>query len=160
MLRPQRHDGNRVHVLRVSGIRPIRATELPAVCAVLRSADLPTDDIDGASPLQFWVTEANGGIAGVIGLERTGESALLRSLAVVPAQRHRRLGRELVAHVEVEARAAGFTELALLTLTAQGYFEALGYATVERARVPADVQQTAQFRSLCPASAVCMIKSL
>lgn len=144
----------------MSRIRPVRASELPAVQAVLRSVDLPVDDIDGSSSVRFWVAEEEGAIAGVVGLERAGNSALLRSLAVTPARRCRHLGRELVAHVEAEARHAGFRQLTLLTMSAEGFFQLLGYTAIERTTVAIDIRQTAQFRSLCPASAVCMTKTL
>ncbi|MBS0376224.1 MAG: GNAT family N-acetyltransferase [Proteobacteria bacterium] len=138
----------------------MRATEFGAVRAVLGAAGLPVDDLDGSAAVRFWVAAVDTDIHGVIGLESAGGCALLRSLAVVPAERHRRLGRALVARVESEARTAGFGELTLLTVTAQGFFEALGFEAIERTRVPAGVQQTAEFRSLCPATAVCLRKPL
>jgi len=144
----------------MSQIYSIQPAQLSAVRAVLLSVDLPTDDISESAPIQFWVREDAGDIAGVVGLERAGRSALLRSLAVLPSHRDRRIGRDLVIHAEEAARRAGFREMSLLTTSAQGYFQSLGYKTVERTELAAEIRQTAQFKSLCPASAICMTKAL
>jgi hypothetical protein len=42
---------------------------------------------------------------------------------------------------------------------APGRFESPGYRAIVRDRVPAGVPRTAEFRSRCPASAVCLHKS-
>lgn len=144
----------------MSSIRAIAAAELPALCSLLRSADLPTSDITDAPTISFWAGVHGGGIAGVVGLEHVGKSVLLRSLVVLPSHRGRRIGRELVAHAEAEARREGFREISLLTTSAQEFFQAIGYRVCERSNLTEDIRQTAQFRSLCPASAVCMTKSL
>jgi amino-acid N-acetyltransferase len=47
-----------------------------------------------------------------------------------------------------------------LTETAQAFFQRLGYTAIDRARVSDHVKQSAEFRSLCPDSAVCMSKAL
>jgi len=141
-------------------IRGITPAEIPKLCELLRSASLPVDDISDLPQLRFWAAEQRGEIVGVVGLECIGQSAMLRSLAVVPAFRSQGLGRHLVEHVERHARDAGYRLLALLTTSAERFFHGLGYSSINRASVPEDVKQTAQFRSLCPSSAVCMTKSL
>jgi amino-acid N-acetyltransferase len=65
-----------------------------------------------------------------------------------------------VAHVESEARAHHIERLVLLTETAQPLFQKLGYSVIERSSVPESLRQSDEFRSLCPASAVCMAKTL
>jgi N-acetylglutamate synthase-like GNAT family acetyltransferase len=45
-------------------------------------------------------------------------------------------------------------------MTAEHYFPAFGFAPVERDAVPAEIQDTLEFRSACPASAVAMTKPL
>jgi amino-acid N-acetyltransferase len=59
-----------------------------------------------------------------------------------------------------DSRQAGIRRLVLLTETAASFFERLGYAVIDRQSVGAAVKESAEFRSLCPASAVCMTKSL
>ena len=48
----------------------------------------------------------------------------------------------------------------LLTETAEKFFRAIGYEVIDRRHVPEEIKQSAEFRSLCPASAVCMTKLL
>jgi amino-acid N-acetyltransferase len=48
----------------------------------------------------------------------------------------------------------------LLTQTAERFFSQRGYSRIDRASVPAPVQEASEFRSLCPASATCMSKAL
>ena len=41
-----------------------------------------------------------------------------------------------------------------------GLFSARGYRVIDRATAPADVQGTSEFKSMCPASATCMSKTV
>jgi amino-acid N-acetyltransferase len=141
-------------------IRRGRATDLPAVLALLEGARLPTADIASADELAMWVLEERGSIVGAIALERFGTEALLRSLAVAPEYRKRGFGRELVAQLEEGARAENIQQLVLLTETAEAFFRGLGYSVIDRRYVSARLKQSTEFRSLCPASATCMSKIL
>jgi len=93
-------------------------------------------------------------------MERFGARALLRSLAVAPSYQQRGMGRRLVARLEREAQADDVEQLVLLTETAEKFFRAIGYEVIDRRHVPEDIKQSAEFRSLCPASAICMSKLL
>jgi len=141
-------------------IRRTQASDLTAVLQLLRAAGLPTADLIGAAGLQLWVLETAGRLVGVIGLERFGTSALLRSLCIAPDYQRGGLGQELVARLEHDAQADGVERLILLTETAQAFFRLLGYEIVDRGYAPEGIKESAEFRSLCPASAVCMTKSL
>ena len=96
----------------------------------------------------------------MIGLEPYGSVALLRSLAVAPAWQGRGLGSALLAHAEQAARQRGIAALYLLTTTAAAFFARRGYVRLPREAAPPVLQQTAEFAALCPASAVCMTKTL
>jgi len=50
--------------------------------------------------------------------------------------------------------------LYLLTTTAQAFSAKLGFAASERSEVPSAIAATAQFRSLCPSTAACMVKDV
>jgi amino-acid N-acetyltransferase len=141
-------------------IRYSQGADLGAVLVLLQGAGLPTADLTGAPGLHLWVLEAQESLVGVIGMERFGARALLRSLAVAPSYRHRGLGHQLVARLESDARADGVEQLVLLTETAEEFFSAIGYEPIDRRYVPEEIQQSPEFRSLCPASAVCMSKPL
>jgi len=142
-------------------IRAARSDDLGAIKALLAENELPVADVDAALLVDFLVAEDAGGkIVGSVGLERFGHSALLRSLATARKARNAGLGTRLLAHAELMARASDVSELWLLTTTAAGFFRRAGYADVDRGTASADVQASAQFAELCPASAVCLTKRL
>jgi amino-acid N-acetyltransferase len=138
-----------------------RATpgDLAHIQRLLTAARLPTDDL-ATAPIEFWVARRGGAIAGTIALERYGAEGLLRSLAVDASARRGGVGSALVARLEADARFAGIATLVLLTQTAAPFFASRGYEPLDRAAVPGDVGRSAQFSSLCPASARCLAKSL
>jgi amino-acid N-acetyltransferase len=141
-------------------LRAATRGDFAVVRALLSDAGLPIRDLDSAPGLRMWVAEEGSRIVGTIGLESYGAAGLVRSLVVVPAHRARGLGSVLVARLEQEATARETRLLVLLTETAQPFFKRLGYQVIERGYVPDEVRQSAEFTSLCPASAVCMTKSL
>jgi len=133
----------------------------PIIRSLLAEAQLPVQDIDLAADIEFWVARDNSGRPiGVIGLERHGDVGLVRSLVVERDQRLHGLGRALVRTLEEHANAAGFVQLVLLTETAEHFFHRLGYTVLDRDRAPAAVASSTEFRTLCPATAVCMTKLL
>jgi protein-tyrosine-phosphatase/N-acetylglutamate synthase-like GNAT family acetyltransferase len=141
-------------------VRSARASDLTAVVELLAGTKLPTSDLATAPGLRSWVAEAGNEIVGVIAMERYDSGGLLRALVVAPSHQRHGLGRELVAHLEEQARSAGVEQLILLTQTAEPFFRAQGYSLIDRQYVPEDLKQSEEFRSLCPATAVCMTKSL
>jgi amino-acid N-acetyltransferase len=141
-------------------IRRGQDVDFEAVLSLLNSSGLPTADLTSAPGLHLWVLEAKGSLCGVVGMERFGTCALLRSLAVGKSFQGRGFGHELVARLEREAQADGVEQLVLLTEAAERFFRVIGYEVIDRRFVPERIKQTAEFRSLCPASAVCMTKSL
>jgi amino-acid N-acetyltransferase len=65
-----------------------------------------------------------------------------------------------VAEAERYARSKGVTDLYLLTTTAEGFFERLGYRRVVRENAPEAIRQTKEFSGLCSSSAAFMAKVL
>jgi amino-acid N-acetyltransferase len=142
-------------------IRRGKPSDHGAVLDLLRGAELPTGDLTSAPGLQTWVLEVESKLAGAIAMEGSGYSArLLRSLVVIPSHQRRGLGHALVARAESDARAEGVQQLVLLTETAQDFFSQLGYQVIDRSAAPQPLQESAEFRSLCPVSAICMAKAL
>lgn len=127
---------------------------------LLADAALPVDDALANNKVLLFGEHRSGRVAGVVGVERCGDAALLRSLAVAESERSSGLGRKLVAYAETEAQAQGITSLYLLTTTADAFFARLGYRLIDRAEAPAEVAGTAQFSDLCPSSAAFMVKHL
>jgi amino-acid N-acetyltransferase len=50
--------------------------------------------------------------------------------------------------------------LYLLTTTAEKYFPGFGFDQTPREAVPVEVQQTAEFKEICPSSATVMHRAL
>ena len=129
---------------------------------LLARSNLHHQDIH-TSQLQHFLTvkdDTSLTLAGVVGLEPNGEVGLLRSLAVAETYRRQGLGTQLVKKIEKYARSQQVGILYLLTLTAQNFFNRQGYQTTDRASAPPALQETTEFKSLCPQTAVCMKKHL
>jgi len=135
------------------------AADLVPIRALLEASGLPTSDLASAQP-EFAVIRERGQVVAAGALQRYGSSALLRSVVVTPARRRSGLGQIIVAELERLARASQITRLILLTETAAEFFTRQGYRVIERGAAPKDMQESAEFRSLCPTSATCMAKSL
>ncbi len=122
---------------------------------------MPTLDLESSQPRFIIARESNRVVAtGALQRCAAGDWALLRSVAVAAAARGRGLGRGVVHELERLASAEGVSQLVLLTEGAAAFFEALGYRVIARASAPPEIQRSAQFRLLCPASSICLWKEL
>lgn len=144
---------------RMSEVRAAAEGDLVLVRQLLEAAGLPTADLDEARP-EFTVLTEGARIVAAGALERFGSSALLRSVVVAADRRGAGLGSAVVRELECRARATRIDCVVLLTQTASEFFTDQGYEAIERADAPVEVQSSGEFRSLCPASAVCMMKLL
>lgn len=148
--------------------QPLTAQEHATVQSLLAGAGLPHDDLSPASmglflglrDLPTGRDDAPDSLIAIAGLEPHGHDGLLRSLLVLPPHRGRGLARALVRAQETQAARLGLCRLVLLTETVADLFRALGYRDTDRATLPDDVRASAQFAKLCPASAVCLSKTL
>jgi amino-acid N-acetyltransferase len=139
-------------------IERARRADLANIRWLLSLESLPSADITGQSLEHFLVYRDAIGIAGVVGLERFGDLALLRSLVVADGHLRRGLGKRLVAAAEDLAGVPGVRAIYLLTTTAELYFEALGFRHIKREGAPPAIERCSEFQSLCPTSAVLMVK--
>jgi amino-acid N-acetyltransferase len=143
-------------------MRPLRraqTSDLPVVLDLLRTNGLPYQDITANHLDDFLIADGGEAVTGIVGLERHGNDALLRSLAVRENGRGTGLGTQLMIAIEAQAVRSGITGLYLLTTTAADFFARRGYATIDRAAAPAALRQSTEFSGLCPSQAVCMHKS-
>jgi len=136
-------------------LRAASPSDLPEVERLLTAAGLPLAGVVAALPT-FTVADVGGSLVGVAGLEVCCDNALLRSVAVAPEWQGRGLGRALVARVIADAESRGVRALYLLTTTAEHYFPSFGFVRTSRDQVPEDVRASAEFRGVCPSSAVVM----
>ncbi len=140
-------------------IERLRASQLASVGRLLTDSGLPADDYQHPDN-RFYGLFEQGHLVACGGLQITGSAALLRSLVVQPSHRGKGMGRQLVEHLLCEADAEGCSAVYLLTETSRAYFTGLGFCLMERSQVPSGIATTAQFASLCPDSADCLMKEL
>lgn len=133
---------------------------LAVVTELLTSAQLPTADIREEALTNFFVARALARPIGIIGLELAPPHALLRSLVVDASARTSGVGSQLLEHAERHARGNGVRTLYLLTNTAESFFARRGYSRVPRTQAPSAISSSAEFASLCPATAAFMAKEL
>lgn len=140
-------------------IRTATKDDQARIVELLQASELPTSDLADCQP-EFVLIEDGAELVGTGGIQILGDVALLRSVAILKNKQKSGLGSSLLSELERHAAARGIHELVLLTQTAEAFFAHHGYVRVDRASVPSSIQSTAEFRSLCPASAVCMSKHL
>lgn len=131
-----------------------------AVRELLRDSGLPTDDLGPQRLDGFLIAEDDGVVVGLIGLELLGTTGLLRSLVVEKKARRAGLGSKLVGALESAAETAGISELWLLTIDAEKFFQRHNYEIVDRTTAPDSIRSADEFTSLCPDTAYLMRKSL
>src|SRR3954468_18450739 len=133
-------------------LRAVSASERDDARSLLVANALPVADLDDPAIELFGAFDAER-LIGVVGLQRCDDLGLLRSLAVERSRRSSGAGRALCEHVLELARTRGLAGVYLLTTDAADYFIRLGFAYVDRASAPVSIRATAQFGSLCSASA-------
>nr|HEX4313360.1 GNAT family N-acetyltransferase [Kofleriaceae bacterium] len=135
---------------------PAAPDDLAAIEALVRASELPVAVVRDGFPAAYVVARRAGAVVGVAALERHGDAALLRSVAVAPAERARGTGLAVVADRLVAARAAAVARVYLLTTTAAPWFRRFGFEGAARDAAPAALRASPELAALCPASATCM----
>jgi amino-acid N-acetyltransferase len=136
-------------------IQEATAAQMPAVITLLQNNKLPVEDI-AAGRQQFWIATINETIAGIIAVEKYGTYALLRSMATDTAFRNNGIATQLVQTVFNFAQLKNISAVYLLTETAEQYFAKKGFTKIDRQHVPEAIQQSTEFASVCPSSAIVM----
>lgn len=135
--------------------RQATKTDLVKIEELLKENHLPYIDcvehIDN-----FIILEDKGKIIGMGGIEVYGCNSLLRSIVVERSKREKGIGKDIFKYLNEKAFDLGVTGIYLLTETAKGYFEKLGFSEVRRTEVPKTILKTKQFTELCPDTAVAM----
>ncbi len=126
----------------------------------LQENKLPFQDVSLSDSYYLIYQNDEGQIVASGGLELYGNCALLRSIAVDGKYRGQMIGHQVVLELLNEARHRQLKSIYLLTETAQRFFEQRGFAIVNRSVAPTQILQSTEFKSTCPASAICMHKSL
>jgi amino-acid N-acetyltransferase len=142
-------------------VRPARPSDLAAVLDLLTAARLPVQGV----PLQgvkegfgegYAAIEHNGAIVGAAGIEIYGRLGLLRSVVVDPPSRGAGLAKSLLCDRLTWAESLSVEAVYLLTTSAADYFSRFGFGTIDRKSVPSQIQNSVEFRLVCPTSATVM----
>jgi amino-acid N-acetyltransferase len=136
-------------------LRAAMPEDNPAILELLHANQLPRAGFVDAVTAAIVACEGDR-IVGAAGLEVYPGGALLRSVVVDERARGRGLGQQLTRAALEAAGARGVSDVYLLTTTAGEFFPKLGFTVIDRADIPASVQQSVEFRGACPASALAM----
>lgn len=136
-------------------IQTFEPKDLTTVTEFLTTYKLPVSDLmDGNAELFLAYDEEE--LVATIGLEKYGNTGLLRSLAVKETYRNRQLADKMIRGLFAVCDSEQISDVYLLTTTAEKYFLKKGFLQVDRDSVPNSIKQSREFRSICPASAVVM----
>jgi amino-acid N-acetyltransferase len=132
---------------------------LDSLMELLRTEGLPHADLLEPGR-EFWQLQQGGSVVGYVGLEGVTAGRLLRSLVVSPVHRKGGIGTEALSMLENILLSRSVRALHVLTTTAAPFFQRHGFASFDRAMAPQAIQETLEFRSLCPSTATYLVKRL
>lgn len=132
--------------------------EKPDILTLLESQDLPVSDVSDQIIFYKWIESDQ--VFGYAGTEISGNIALLRSVVILPEKQKSGTGRKMITDLLDHLKKSGISEVYLLTTTAEGFFSKLGFSIINRSNAPVDIQATSEFKSVCPSSAIFMVKKL
>lgn len=138
-----------------------KATEehLSRIVKLLKENDLPYEDIPSKMNCLF-LGYADSQFVGIGGLEIHENYGLLRSLAVEELARGQGYGKAICRKLIDYAKEKRIIKIYLLTETAETFFAKLRFEKIDRSAAPPAIQKTAEFTTLCPDSAACMMLEL
>ncbi len=135
---------------------PVRSNDLDELKSFLKANTLPFDDIILDGNWFAIYRRQSGAIVGTGGLEFYGDHCLLRSIATAKEFRGKGLGKEIVQDLISKANDRSARTISLLTESAQGFFEKIGFKELSRDSAPKEIKASSEFVSVCPVSAVFM----
>jgi amino-acid N-acetyltransferase len=137
-----------------------RSDDYESICTLLDDFNLPHEDIKLNDLNHFLVARKDENLIGAVGLELFDQVALLRSLVIQKNIQRVGLGRKLTKHIEKYAASRDVKVIYLLTTAAEHFFSQFGYTIVDREVVPEEIKLTAEYKYLCPSSALTMVKHI
>lgn len=127
------------------------------VLSLLDAAGLPQPD---ASPVTYWKLYEGSSCQGIVGVERWGTVALLRSLTVREVVRQHGLAARLTRAALEFLQNRGTREVWLFTETAHDYFLKWGFVDRSRSLTPPVILESQEGRGACPTDAAIMVLDL
>jgi C_GCAxxG_C_C family probable redox protein len=137
-------------------VQRIDEVNVPQLKDLLKKSNLPFSDIDAFQHQYFGLFDGEA-LIGSVGVEQYGTYGLFRSLAVKSDLRSRGLGKQLHSSILDYCLHTGIKTLYLLTTTASHYFGKFGWEIIRRDDTPESIQQSKEFASICPSTAICMM---
>ncbi|MBK8342606.1 MAG: GNAT family N-acetyltransferase [Bacteroidetes bacterium] len=131
--------------------------DLMEVKKLLAASALPFEDIDNLIS-DFEIALVDNKIIGAAGVEKHFPYMLIRSVVIDPTFRNKQIGYQLIHALMDKLYPENYKGFYLLTETAASFFTKLGFMPVQRDNVPVEIQQTTEFSTICPSSAMIMYK--
>jgi amino-acid N-acetyltransferase len=135
------------------------AESFEAFRTLLKASSLPVDDLNFNKDLLVGYFEGNI-LVGTGGLEVYGDYGLLRSLSVKLGIRGKSVGTNITEYLIDEAKRKKLKAIYLLTETARGFFQKMGFQDIPRDTVPEPLKASSEFSHICGNSAVAMVLDL
>lgn len=137
-------------------VNKIDKKDLKDLRTLLLAEALPVETILSA-PVQFYeIVTDRGARIGWGGLEIYGEHAVVRSVVIKTVLRKTGAGRVLLKSLIDAARGFGLKKLWLLTISAEVFFEKMGFKHALRTDAPKDIQACEEFTWAHNEAAHCM----
>jgi len=132
------------------------ADDLQAILDLLSQVQLPHDGVvENLS--DFLVARDQSRLIATIGIERHGDTALLRSAAVAPEYQGCGIGSRLTENLLQRATSDGLERVVLLTTTASDFFaRRFGFCETSRTAFDKDLAASSEWNLPRCSSAVCM----
>jgi protein-tyrosine-phosphatase/N-acetylglutamate synthase-like GNAT family acetyltransferase len=140
-----------------TSIAPANAEDRREIEALMISAGLPLEGLDHT---ELVLARIAGHLVGASGLEHWGGEWLLRSVAVATEHRNSGIAELLVRDRLCAAQLGGAKAVHLLTTGARGYFERLGFTSIERATLPKPLQRSTQLAIPACSTAIAMVRPI
>ncbi|HEX6047349.1 MAG TPA: GNAT family N-acetyltransferase [Pyrinomonadaceae bacterium] len=131
--------------------------DLHDILDLLSQVQLPHDGVAENLSAFLVARDESARLIGAIGLERHGNTALLRSAAVSPEYQGGGVGSQLTKRLLERAKQDGVETVVLLTSTAREFFaQRFGFRETQRAVFDNDLSASSEWNLPRCSSAVCM----
>ena len=137
-------------------LRAAVAEDLDWAIELMAALGLPSEGLDEQFDEGYVMAELDGVAIGLGGVEVYGGHGLLRSVGVAKTLQRTSIGRTIVEERLGWARGRGLKAVYLLTETAPGFFESLGFKRVPRESFPGEVKASREYSEVCPDTATAM----
>jgi len=135
--------------------------DLPAILDLLSQVQLPHDGVAENLSGFLVARDESSRLIATIGIERHGNTGLLRSAAVAPEYQGSGIGSRLTEDLLQRATNDGIERVVLLTITASDFFaRRFGFCETSRTAFDKDLAASSEWNLPRCSSAVCMCLDL